>query len=223
MTAYLALASFPAAGWLALNPVRFSWGLHHGFEPMPVEVRDRAESADRYVYFLIDALTIGFVAALMKWNNISLARVGFRSTTWERDVIIGILAGGLLVVLQFAIDRRLPNMPQLKTTDRFERGPVMFWVLVAFVGAPAEELWIAFCLVVMIATGHSAIVSVVITAAVFGAVHFPYGLGGATAVAVKGAMSALLFLWWGALIPMALFHFVGSLGSLYLIRRATLK
>ena len=59
-----------------------------------------------------------------------------------------------------------------------------------------------------------------ITVIVFAAVHYGYRLGGVIAIAMKGVVSALLFLWGGSLIPMFLFHFIGHLGSLYWARRA---
>jgi membrane protease YdiL (CAAX protease family) len=86
-----------------------------------------------------------------------------------------------------------------------------------FSGAFAEELWIAFCVATFIATGHSNTLSVLTTSVVFGATHFEYRFG-ALAVVMYGAVSALLFLWLGSLIPMFLFHFIGNLGSLYWAR-----
>ena len=185
---------------------------------MPVEVRDKAESLDRYFYFLIDALTIGFVAILMVRNHIPMAHVGVRLQNWKSDVLHGIAAGGLLITLQCLLARLLPRKKPLPNTDRYARRSVGFWVCALFVGALAEEFWIAFCIVAMRATGHSVSVSVYVTAVVFGTIHLSYGYLGALSVAAKGATSALLFLWWGALIPMFLFHFSGNLGSLYWIR-----
>ena len=100
------------------------------------------------------------------------------------------------------------------------RGSVALWVLIFLAGAFSEELWIAFCLAVLITALHSTFLSVAITVIVFAAVHYGYRLGGVIAIAMKGVVSALLFLWGGSLIPMFLFHFIGNLGSLYWARRA---
>lgn len=219
LTAYLALASFPLAYLLAFNPVRFFWGLHHGFETMPVQVRDKAESVDRYLYFVLYALTAVFIVGLMLRNGIPAAHVGLRLDHWGRDVAIGVAAGVLLVLLQSLIDGFLPKGAQPKTTDRFQRRSAGLWMLVFFAAAFAEEFWIAFCLVSMMATGHSRTISVTVMAVVFGAVHLAYRLSGALSVAVRGVISALLFIWLGSLIPMVLFHLMGDLGNLYWLRR----
>lgn len=217
---YLALASFPVAWLLALNPIRFSWGLHHGFEPMPVAVRDKAESVDRYFIFIMYALTVGFVVALMSRSGVRTAAVGLRTERWGSNVAIGVAAGALLTLIQVLLVRLYPNLEPLPTTDRYQRRSVELWVIVGLVAAVVEEFWIAFCLASMTATGHSVFVSITATAAVFGAVHFKYRLGGALSVAARGVVSALLFLWLGSLIPMALFHFIGGLGNLYWLRRS---
>jgi membrane protease YdiL (CAAX protease family) len=187
---------------------------------MPAEVRDRAESVDRYLYFVMYALTAGFVAFLMLRNGVPAPSVGLQLEHWRSNVAIGTSAGALLVLLQSLIVRFLPEGAQPKTTDRFQRRSVGLWVFVFFVGTFAEEFWIAFCLVAMRTAGYSAVMSIAATAVVFGAVHLAYGFGGALAVALKGAISALLFLWCGSLIPMFLFHFIGNLGNLYWLRRS---
>src|ERR1700691_4442485 len=193
LTPYEALASFPLATWLAPNPIRFSWGFRHGVEPMPVEVRDKAESTDRYWYFIVDAITIAFVIALMSWNGIPAARVGLRPEQWKSNVIIGVAAGIVSVLFQSLLARFFPNAVPGSAADHYRRRSVRLWVFVFFSGAFAEEFWIAFCLVMLRAAGHSAVMSVVATAVVFGAVHLTYRFG-VVAVAIKGAASALLFL-----------------------------
>lgn len=218
LTPYLALASFPIAVCLGLNPVRFSWSFHHGSEQMPTEVRENAEAADRYIYFIIDGLTIAFVAILMTRHHVALASAGVHAHAWKRNFLWGIAAGLLFVIWQLLMQRWFTGKELVKTTDRFLRRSRLFWALVFVAGALSEEFWAAFCLYAMAARGHSAAVSVIATASVFGAVHLHYGVSAATAVALKGAISALFFLWSGSLIPMVVFHFVGNLGSLYFIR-----
>jgi membrane protease YdiL (CAAX protease family) len=214
----MALAAFPLATWLAPNPIRFSWGFQHGSEPMPIEVRDKAESADRYWYFLVDAITIAFVVGLMLWNGIPANRVGLQLTNWKGGVAVGVAAGGLRVLLLGALTKLLPAIAPGKASDMLQRGSIRLWGTIFFTGAFSEELWIAFCLVALKTSGRSTATSVVLTALVFGAVHFEYRFG-ALATAMYGALSALLFLWLGSLIPMFLFHFIGNLGSLYWARR----
>lgn len=220
-TPYLALASFPVAWLLALNPVRFVWGLRHGFEPMPVAVRDKAESLDRYFYFAMYMLTVAFVVGLMLRSDVRAASVGLHAERWGSNVAVGIAAGVLLVLIQGLVNRALPKSGGPKTTDRFQRGSAALWVLVFLVAAFTEELWIAFCLVSLTAKGCSPAFSVAITAIVFGTVHLAYRIPAALSVAAREVISALLFLLLGSLIPMILFHFMGDLGNLYWLRRAS--
>jgi membrane protease YdiL (CAAX protease family) len=187
---------------------------------MPVDVRDRAESTDRYWYFLVDALTIAFVITLMSRNSVPAAWVGLRLERWRSNVVIGIAAGIVTVLIQGLLVRFFPNAGSGEAIDYLRRGGILLWVLIFSVGAFAEELWLALCLVMLRAVGHSAVISIAATAVVFGAVHFTYRFG-AVAVAIKGAVSGLVFLWSGSLIPMFLFHFIGNLGSVYFARRGT--
>ena len=173
---------------------------------------------DRYWYFLVDAITIAFVMVLMSRSGVPAARVGLQAARWKSNVAIGIAAGIVIVLIQSLIARFLSNGISGNATDYLRRGRVLFWVFVFFSGAFAEELWIAFCVVATRTAGYSVTTSIVATALVFGAVHFTYRFG-ALAVAIKGAASALLFLWCGSLIPMFIFHLIGNLGSLYWLRR----
>jgi hypothetical protein len=220
LTPYLALAAFPIAFLLgfALNPIEFSWAFHHGLEPMPEEVRDRAAAISRYVNFLGDALILGFVVVLALRNSIVAARVGLHLDKWKTNIALGIAGGVLLIVLQGLMVKSIPRGTSSPFACRVRRGSVLLWVFIFIAGAFSEELWIAFCLVALTTTGHSVPLSAAITVAVFAAVHYGYRLGGAVAVALKGVVSVLLFLWFGSLIPMFLFHCIGNLGSLYWAR-----
>ncbi len=220
LTPYLALAAFPFSFLLgfAFNPIQISWAVHHGLNPMPEEMRDRAETVNRYANFLLDALLVGFVAVLVLRNSVAAARVGLHLDKWRTNAALGITAGVLLILLQGLMIKSIP----LGTSNRFpyhvRRGSALLWVFIFIAGAFSEELWIAFCLVALMTTGHSMPVSIAITVIVFGGVHYGYGFGGALAVALKGVVSALLFLWCGSLIPMFLYQFIGNFGSFYWAR-----
>lgn len=187
---------------------------------MPNEVRDRAENIRRYANFLFDALILAFIAILMLRNSVPAARVGLQLENWKSNGVLGVTAGILLIMLMCLMHRFTGIGASETFVYSVRRGSVLLWVLIFVAGAFSEELWIAFCLVSLMTTGHSATVSVAMTMVVFAAMHYGYGIGGAFAVALKGAISALLFLWSGSLIPMFLYHFIGNLGSLYWARRA---
>lgn len=217
---YVALAIFPVALLLGLsfNPVEFAWAFHHGLEPMPNEVRDKAESIRLCLDFLVDALILGFVATLMLRNSVPAARVGLHLENWKSNAALGVTAGILLIVLLRLMFKCTSIGASEIFVYRVRRGSLLLWVLIFVAGAFSEELWIAFCLVALMANGLAMPLSVAITAVVFGAVHYGYRLG-VIAVALKGTISALLFLWSGSLIPSFLYHFIGNLSSLYWARR----
>jgi membrane protease YdiL (CAAX protease family) len=202
----------------SFNPVDFLWSFHHGLEPMPEEVRERAATIGRYANFLGDALILGFVAVLALRNSLAAARLGLHLYQWKTNAVLGVAAGVLLILMQRLVSKSTPRNSSHPFVYQARRGSVLLWVFIFIVGAFSEELWIALCLVTLAITGHSTSVSVALTAIVFAAVHYGYRLG-AFAVALKGIMAALLFLWSGSLILTFLFHFIGNLGSLYRARQ----
>ena len=217
---YIALSIFPVAFVLgySFNPPEFLWAVRHGFEPMPERVLAKATTFRRYANFLGHALIVGLLAVLASSNSITPARMGLHLDNWKTNVAVGIAAGLLLVAIQALLTRSTFHGPSPSFAYHASRGSVALWLLIFLSGAFSEELWIAFCIVALLATGHSVIVSIAVTAIVFAAVHYSYGFGGAVAVAFKGTASALLFLWSGSLIPMFLFHLIGNIGSLYWAR-----
>jgi membrane protease YdiL (CAAX protease family) len=150
---------------------------------MPEDLRHRAATVSRYASFFGSALILALAVVLMARSSVDPARVGIRLTKWKTNVAVGVAAGMALIVLQaFLVDSRPRGSGSF--ADRVRKGSIQFWVLIFLVGAFSEELWIALCLVVLMSTGHSTPAAVVITAIVFAAVHWGYGLGGAFAVAL---------------------------------------
>jgi membrane protease YdiL (CAAX protease family) len=217
---YLGLAIFPIAAFAPFNLVRFFWGYHHGFEPMPHDVQERAETVDRYVWPLTNLLTIVPIVILMNHQSVPAALVGLRFDLWKLNAALGVSAGLFLVVIQGSL--RMLMAPDKQGLDHAEhsRGPASLWCLIFLFGAFSEELWLAFCLVAFRQTNHSVAFSVLLTAIAIGLAHFPYR-SGALATASLGAVSGMLFLWRGSLIPTYLFHFIGNIGALYWARRGT--
>jgi hypothetical protein len=218
------LLIFPLAFLLSslFNPPEFLWTFHLGrrgspLEPMPENVREKATVFSHYANFTGDAIIFGLVWLLMRRASVPSALVGLILEGWKSNVAIGVTAGTLLVAVQRMIN--LPADPHHPFVYMVRKGSAVFWVVSFIVGAFAEELWIALSIFTLRATGHSAALSVAMTAIVLAAVHYGYRFG-TVAVAVKGAVSGLIFLSCGSLIPMFLFHFIGNLGSLYWARRA---
>lgn len=223
LTPYLALAIYPLAFFLgfSVNPIEFSWTFKLARrrrsidEPMPAEVRDRAEAVTRYLNFLVDALVLVFIVILLRRTGLGAGHMGLQFANWEHDAIFGLTAGIFLVATQSLTLRRVPIDPRHAFTYQVRRGSPVLWVFIFVTGAFSEELWIAVCLVFLRTTAHSAAISVAVTIAVFAAMHYSYRFWGTVAVAAKGTISALLFLHSGSVIVTFFCHFVGNLGSLY--------
>lgn len=182
---------------------------------MPPEVRERSETVSRYLNFLVDALIVGLVFVLLRRTSLGTTSLGFHLSNWMRNAAIGIFAGVLLVLTQRLLLNSIPINPEHPFTSRVRKGSISLWVLLLMAGAFSEELWIAFCLVTLKSAGHSSGLSVLLTCMVFAAEHYSYRFWGVLAVALKGIISALLFLHYGSLFVTFFFHFVGNLGSLY--------
>jgi hypothetical protein len=214
---YAALAIFPVAFALgfSFNPPEFFWAVHHGSKPMPEKVLAKAVTFRRYANFLGDALILCFVAALVSSNSVAPAGIGLRLDSWKLNAAIGVTVGVMLAGVQALLIKSTSRGPSGPFAYHARRGSVWLWLLIFLSGAFSEELWIAFCIAVLGAAGHSVVTSIGLTATVFGVVHYGYGPGGAVAAALKGVVSALLFLLCGSLIPMFLFHFIGNISSLY--------
>lgn len=215
---YLGLAIFPLASFVPFNLVRFSWGYHHGLETMPHDVRAKAETVDRYTWPLTNLLTVLPIIILMNHQRLAAAVVGLRLDLWQLNIALGVSTGLFLVVIQGLLGMLM--IPEKEDLDHAEhaRGPASLWCLMFLFGTFSEELWLAFCLVALRHTNHSITFSILFTAIAIGLAHFPYRFG-AFGTASLGAVSGILFIWRGSLLPSFLLHFVGNVGALYWSRR----
>lgn len=214
-----ALAIFPAAYLIAINPVGFSWSLHHGSEPMPPELRQTVQRTDRYVLAIRDIIIVALLALLILYQTLPAEQVGLSLNSWALNVVIGGFAGLMRVGLQRILWKLLPSLSKNPNNPELLSGSVWFWIASTFIGALAEELWIAVCIVILMQSSHSVPLAVSLTVIVFGLLHLNYRLGGALAIASYGAISGCLFLSRGSLIPSYLFHCMGNLAVLYWVRR----
>jgi len=220
---FLALAAYPSAVFLAFstNPIELRWGStqarrgHTWTEPLPKELRDRADAVARHLNFLVDALILILVVTLSRAMRVAPAGFGLQFADWKSGALVGIAAGIALIGIMSLILRKIPIDPEHAFTCRVRRGSLPLWLAIFLAGAFSEELWVAFCIVAFTRTGHSATASISVTVLVFAATHYSYRFWGAVSVGAKETVSALLFLHFGSLVPMCLYHFVGNLGSLY--------
>ena len=220
---FLALAVYPAAFFLgfSFHPIEFRWGTDRARlgrsldEPMPRALQDKADAVARYLNFVVDVLIVMCIFAISRALHLTPARIGLQLAGWKRDVVFGIAAGAILIGTMRLMLRKVSIDPRHAFTYRVRKGSPLLWLLVFITGSFSEELWIALCLVVLRAREYSPTASVLMTIIVFGATHYSYRFWGAVAVAVKGVVSALLFLHFGSLVVTFSYHFVGNLGSLY--------
>jgi membrane protease YdiL (CAAX protease family) len=150
-----------------------------------------------------------------QYQNCRLSLLRAQLAEWKCHVLVGASAGILLIAAQGLMLWQVPIDPQHAFTYRVRKGSPLLWVFILISGAFSEEMWIALCLIVLTPTTHSVTISVATTIVVFAAAHYSYRLWGAVAVAVKGAVSAILFLHFGSIIVTFFDHFVANLGSLY--------
>jgi len=149
-----------------------------------------------------------------------MSQIGLHLDSWRRNSLIGVVSGLLAVGLQWFVGQLFPAGMKLNKNESHTEESTAYYLLSNVPGVFAQELWISFCLVTLKQTGHSNVVSVMLTAIVFAGVHLHYRLGGAIAKVPYGVTSACLFLWQGSLLPTCLFHFIGNMGSFYWSRRA---
>ena len=78
-----ALLLYPILYLLPLNLVRFRWGFEAGFAPMPPEVQEKAEAADRLVLCVTHVILFAIVVLLMQSSPISEHEVGLTADYWK--------------------------------------------------------------------------------------------------------------------------------------------
>ncbi len=205
---------------MAVNPLRFAYAFRQGFEgrelkPMSEELLEKAERIDRYMLIPRDALAVSLISLFMYWQSLSIFRVGLQLDNWKISVAMGSAAGLMRAGLASAVNVSFPAVRRGPNKDYMRRGSLLLWVPSLLLGAFAEELWIAICLVSFMESAYPIGASVGLTVIAFGAIHFRYGFWAAAGIAMVGVFYCLLFLWTRSLIATCLFHFIGNLGVLY--------
>ncbi len=216
---YLSLVTFPLSILFPFNLVAFSWGFHHGNDPMPPETALRSKKIDEYGIWLREFCLLIAVLVLTIHNSVPFSRIGLCLTGWRGNLAIGVGAGVLQMGLQGAVWKWSPIREGLLVDDRLLRGSIAEWTISNLFSVFSEELWIALSVVTLRQTGHSIVTSLVLVGSVFGAAHYQYRLG-SVASALYGVTSASLFLWRGSLLSPCILHYVGNVGALYWARRA---
>jgi len=213
----VALAIFPLLAFFPFNWVEFSWGFQHRHVSMPPQVAQKAEMVGRYVLWLRNGLVVVAVLGFAASQSLRRSQIGLVLDGWQRNSLIGIAASLLPLSLQGMFRRRYP-VPDTED-NHLAAEPATNWIFSQLLSVLAEELWMAFCIVSLIQTGHSVATAVILPATVFGALHFRYGSKAIGTGITYGAVSACLFLWRGSLLPSYLMHYIRNVGALYFARR----
>src|SRR6266436_6402342 len=134
-----ALVLYPVLYLLPLNLVRFQWGFKEGLAPMPPEMQERAEAADRVVLFVTHAILLVIFVLLMHGSPISEYEVGLTADNWKpalgRGILLSLFPLGLSELL-------LRNLPPEKVQKELEsRGPVATWCGLTALGSFSHEFW----------------------------------------------------------------------------------
>src|SRR5258708_10934686 len=204
---------------LPFNVVRFRWGFERGLAPMPPEVQERAEAADRVVLCVTHIILLVVVVLLMRSCLISAYEVGLTADNWKPALGMGILFSLFPLGLSELLFR---NMSPEKVREEPEsRGPVAAWYGLNTLGSFSHEFWRAFCIVSLIRLGLSAWVAVLIVAVVYGTLHLQTSVATSLGSATFGGAAGFLFVNTGSLLSPLTMGFIAAGAPLYQVRRAS--
>ena len=193
-TTILALVLYPLLSSLPFNPVRFRWGFSQGLAPMPPEVQERAEAADRTVLLLIYVTLLTVGAVLLHGSSISVDTVGLNANNWKSAIALGVFMSFLSVGI-------VGLMPPGELRKGLEaRGSLAMWCGLRALEAFSVEFWRALCIVALIRLDLSAGIAVLITVLAYQAPRLITNTPTAAGAAVFGAVTGFLFVKTGSLL-----------------------
>jgi predicted RNA-binding Zn-ribbon protein involved in translation (DUF1610 family) len=216
-TPILALATYPLLYNLPLNPIRFLWGFRQGLAPMPPEVQEKAEAADRAVLFGMHVTVLTVVLLLMNGSSLSAYAVGLTTNNWKSAILLGALVSfipqGIAAILLRSIS------PHKLREDSESHGPLATWCGLNSLGSLSIELWRAFCIAALISLDTSPWIAVLIVALVSGASNLSTSTARAAGSAFFGGLAGLLFVNTGSLLAPLTMSLIGAGANLYRLRR----
>lgn len=215
-TTILALVLYPLLNSLPLNLVRFRWGLRQGFAPMPPDVKERAEAADRTSYLGICVTLLTVVVLLMRSSSISAHVVGITASNWASAIALGAILSFVPVSLVQALPQNLS--PKKLREDMESRGPLAEWIGLRAVCSFSTEFWRAFCIVALIGLGLPAWIAVLIAAVAYGVSDLSISTARAAGAASFGGVAGLLFVKTGSLLAPLTMSLIVAGFSLYRAR-----
>lgn len=214
-----ALLLYPILFLLPLNLVRFRWGFEAGLAPMPPEVQEKAEAADRLVLCVTHVILFAIVLLLMNASPISEHEVGLTADNWKLALGKGILFSLFPLGLGELLWRNMP--PEKIREERESRGPLAAWCGLNTLVSFTHEFWRAFCIASLIRLGLSAWVAVLIVAVVYGTLHLQTSVAWALGSATFGGAAGFLFINTGSLLSPLTMGLIVAGANLYQVRQAS--
>ncbi len=216
-TTILALASYPLLSGLPLNFVRVRWGFRQGLAPMPADVQERAEAADRVVFLVVRLSLLTLVVLLLHGSLISIHAVGLTSDNWKSAMALGVLASYVPLSLGALLQRLLP--PDKIREDPESRGALTTWCGLTVLGSFSTEFWRAFCIAALIRLDLSTWVAVLVVAVAFGSSLLTISTGRAAGAAAFGGVAGFLFVKTGSLLAPLTMSLIAAGAHLYRVRQ----
>jgi hypothetical protein len=214
-----ALLLYPFLYLLPLNLFRFRWGFEQGLAPMPPQVQEKAETADRVVLCVTHAILLAVVVLLMYGSPISAYEVGLTADNWKPALGMGVLFSLFPLGLGELLLRNMS--PERVREEPESRGPLAAWYGLNTLGSFTCEFWRAFCIVSLIRLGLSEWGAVLIVALVYGTLRLQTSVATALGAATFGGAAGFLFVDTGSLLSPLTMGFIAGGAYLYQVRRAS--
>jgi Type II CAAX prenyl endopeptidase Rce1-like len=202
-TVILVLAFYPLLSNLPINFVRLQWSFQQGLAPMPREVQERAETADRMVRLVMYLILLAGIASMLHGSLISKFDVGLTTSDWMSALALGTLVSFVPVSLGAMLSR-------IRAADKLEeelesRGPLVMWCCIVIIGSVSIEIWRAFCIAALVRLDLSTRTAVLVVSFAYGAALLHTGIAKVLGAAVYGGVAGFLFVKTGSLLaPLAL-------------------
>src|SRR6266404_1036181 len=216
-TTILALVSYPLLSGLPLNFVRVRWGFRQGLAPMPADVQERAEAADRVVFLVVRLSLLTLVVFLLHGSLISIYAVGLTSDNWKSAMALGVLVSYVPLSLGARLQRLLP--PDKIQEDPESRGALTTWCGLTVLGSVSTEFWRAFCIAALIRLDLSTWVAGLVVAVAFGSSLLTTSTGRAAGAAAFGGVAGFLFVKTGSLLAPLTMSLIAAGAHLYRVRQ----
>lgn len=224
---FIVLLLYPAVIFLLPEPAAARWGWRQrGIVLLPESLRSRSERNGRYLLLAKFALVIGMVIYSARRYHLLLSVLGVGLRTWPLSLIIGFVAGTLLLFWKNLLEIWFPRLRSHSSEHDVVRGGVVTWILIFLAGCFCEELWRAFCLTALRKADFSLPFVVVVTSISFALAE----LGGipsrllaiwedVVAAMTIGVLLAVLFLAASSLLTNCSANLIFNLSNMYLMRK----